>query len=76
MNETTDLNLAAFLVYKGQKFDYRTEDQHGRLRVYFNFPGVTSEQFKAFKVEYLNSEIQRFTDSQRTVKNVVRNLAD
>lgn len=75
MNETTDLNLAAFLVFKGHKLDYRTEDQNGRTRVYFSFPGLTPADFKALKVEYLNSDIQHFTDAQRTVKNVIRNLA-
>jgi hypothetical protein len=75
MNETTDLNLAAFLVFKGHRLDYRAEDQGGRVRVYFSFPGLTADQFKSLKIEYLNSEIQHFTDAQRTVKNVVRNLA-
>ena len=75
MNETTDLNLAAFLVFKGHKLDYRSEDQGGRARVYFSFPGLIAEQFKSLKLEYLNSDFQHFTDAQRTVKNVVRNLA-
>ncbi len=75
MNETPDLNLAAYLIFRGNNFTYRTEDQGVRKRIYFVFPDLTPAEYKALQVEYLNSEYQQFVDAQRKVKNVIRNLA-
>jgi hypothetical protein len=72
---TPDSNLAAFLVFKGLKFSYQTEDTTGRMRVFFTFPDVTWPEEQALTEEFLNSDMQRFCDAQRRIKNVIRNLA-
>lgn len=75
MPETTDANLAAYLIYKGITFDYRSEGDGRLRRITFTFPGMTDEKFHALKAEFLNSDIQDFVDAQKRVKNVIHNLA-
>lgn len=72
---TPDSNLAAYLVFKGLKFSYRTEENGGRLRVFFLFPDVSWEDEQRLTEEFLNGDMQAFCDAQRRIKNVIRNLA-
>lgn len=73
--KTPDSNLAAFLVYKGHRFSYTTEESQGRMRVYFTFDGLSWDDEKALTEEFLNGEMQHFCDAQRRIKNVIRNIA-
>lgn len=74
MSETTDANLAAFLLSRGYEFTYRTDRTGPHPRIYFQFPPLAPEMLKDLHVEFLNSDIQRFTDAQRTVKNLIRSV--
>ncbi len=68
---TSDTNFAAYLVNLGQSFTHRVDLSTGRDRVLFSFP-LSPERFAELLTAYLNSDIQRYVEVQKRMKNVVR----
>lgn len=68
---TSDTNFAAYLVYLRHRFTHRVDTTTGRERVLFAF-SMPPEQFAELLTAYLNSDIQRYVEAQKRMKNVVR----
>jgi hypothetical protein len=68
---TSDTNFAAYLVHLEHPFTHSVDDGGGRPRVLFTFR-IPSREFAELLTAFLNSEIQRYVEVQKRMKNVVR----
>lgn len=70
--DTPELNVAAYLHYKGKRIVHATREPSGKYIIMFSNPKMQNDKScEEYEIEFLNSDFIRFDNSMKTIKKIV-----
>jgi len=71
--KTTELNVAAYLHYKGKRIISAHKENSGKFAIIFSNPKTDEKEISCseLEIEFLNSEFVRFDNSIKTIKKII-----